>query len=87
MKNLGKIIGKICLGALAASLIPYHVKLDKETGAMEVGSLLWSVKKTPGEERDTYTFELLPLVGSKEAPTENEAPAAEDAVSAEPAES
>ena len=69
-------------------MTPYRVQVDKETGAMEVGSLLWSVKKTPGEERDTYTFELLPLVGSKEAPAENEAPAAENAAaSAEPAES
>lgn len=88
MKNLGKIIGRVCLGALAAGLIPYRVKQDKETGTVEVGSLLWAVKKTPGAGRDTYTFELLPLLGGKEAPAENETPVSDaSAASAEPAES
>ena len=66
MKKLGMILGGVCTGALAASLIPFRVKLDREKGAFEIGSLLWSLKKTPGEERDTYTFELLPLFGSAE---------------------
>ena len=29
----------------------------------EVNALLWSVKKAPGEGKDTYTVELLPMLG------------------------
>lgn len=66
MKKLGKFIGKLTLGALAASVVPYRFQKDKDTGSFEVSSLLWAVKKTPGRERDKYTIELLPLFGSKE---------------------
>ena len=87
MNKLGKIIGKLTLGALAASVLPYRFQMDRDTGAFEVGSLLWAVKKTPGTERDTYTVELLPLFGGKDEPAEEapvEVPAAEEAP-AEPA--
>ena len=72
MKKLGKFIGKLTLGALAASVVPYRFQMDKATGSFEVGSLLWAVKKTPGRERDKYTIELLPLFGSKEESAEEE---------------
>ncbi len=66
MSKLGKFIGGAALGALAASLIPYRFQRDKETGAFELGALLWGLKKTPGEEQDTYTVELLPFLKSEE---------------------
>lgn len=66
MKNLGKIIGAVTLGALAASVIPYRFKRDEDTGAYELGALLWSLKKAPGKEEDTYTLQFLPLLGKKE---------------------
>ena len=65
MEKRDKSIGRIWLGALAVGLIPYRVKQDKETGAFDVVSLIWSVKKTPNEENDAYAFELLPLLGGK----------------------
>ena len=60
--SLGRIIG----AALVAGLIPTHFQRDEETGGFEVGGLLWSVKKTPGEEKDNYAIELLPILGNKE---------------------
>lgn len=68
MKKLAKILGGVCLGALTAGLIPFRFKRDRESGSFEVGSLLWAVKKTPGEEKDTYTVELLPGIGGKDEP-------------------
>ena len=66
MEKRDKIVSRIWLGVLLATgLIPYRAEQDKETGAFDVGSLIWSVKKTPGEEHDTYAFELLPLLGGK----------------------
>ena len=56
----GKIIGKLCLGALAVSLIPYRFKMDKEARTMELRSLLWGVKKFPGEDKDHYAFAIPP---------------------------
>ena len=47
--------------ALAAGMIPYLVKKGDDS-SFEVRALLWSVKKTPGEGRDNYTLELLPLL-------------------------
>ena len=38
--KVGKIIGRVALGALALSAIPYQFKKDEETGAVEVRSLL-----------------------------------------------
>ena len=73
MNKLGKLICRVCLGAAAASVVPCRFKMDRETGAFEVGSLLWAVKKTPGRERDKYTIELLPLFGAKEEAAEEEA--------------
>lgn len=57
MKKALRIFG----AALAIGLIPYFVKKGGDS-SLEVRALLWSVKKTPGEGRDTYTAELLPLL-------------------------
>lgn len=56
----GKIIGRIALGALVLSAIPYKFKKDEKTGAAEVRSLLWGWKKTPrGEgEKARYLFAM-----------------------------
>ena len=64
--SLGKIIGM----ALLAGLIPYRVKTDKESGEVEVGALLWGVKKTPMEGKDNYTVEMLPFMKSGEEAAE-----------------
>ncbi|MCD7761209.1 MAG: hypothetical protein LUH16_05475 [Clostridiales bacterium] len=86
MKKIVKVIGAAGAVALAASLIPYHFKSDKETGELELGGLLWNLKKSVGEEEDTYTMELLPFIGKEkeEAPAE-EAAAEEAAPDAEEA--
>ncbi len=65
MEKQDKSIGRVWLGAIAAGLIPYRIKQDKKTGAFEINSLIWSVKKTPSEESNAYAFELLPLLGGK----------------------
>ena len=85
MKSIGKTIGKICVGALAASLVPYRFRWEKETGSFQLGSLLWSVKKTCGRERDNYEFELFPLFGGSSPAAEPEAPVEAEALAAEPA--
>ena len=61
--KVGKIIGRVALGALALSVVPYQFKKDEETGSIEVRSLLWALKKTPhgeGEDKDHYTFAIPP---------------------------
>ena len=63
MKKLTKLLA----AALAVGLTPFYFKSNKETGSYEVGGLLWSLKKTPGEETDNYTVELLPFVKTGEA--------------------
>ena len=81
MKTLGKLIA----AALAVGLTPFRFKSDRETGAYEVGGLLWSLKKTPGEEADNYTLELLPFIGGQTADAEaslQEEPAGEAAAPA-----
>lgn len=85
MKKIVKIIGAAGAVALAAGLVPYHFKSDKETGEFELGGLLWNLKKSAGEEEDTYTMELLPFVDKEDAPAEEaaaegEAPAEEQPV-------
>ncbi len=82
MKKIVKIIGAAGAVALAASLIPYHFKSDKETGELELGGLLWNLKKTVGEEEDTYTMELLPFIGKETEETPAEEAAAEEAAPA-----
>lgn len=62
MKGMGKLLGAVGAAALAVVLTPFRFKSDKETGSYEVGALLWSLKKTAGEEKDTYTIELLPTL-------------------------
>ena len=61
--KIGKVVGGIVVGALLVSMIPYSFQKDEETGAMEIRSLLWALRKTPrkdGEEKDHYTFALPP---------------------------
>ena len=83
--KIGKIVGKIALGALAASLIPYQFRRDEETGTCELRSLLWDVKKTPNGEKNSYTLSIPgPALYSKEK-EEPEAAPVEPAVE-EPAE-
>lgn len=68
MKKIIKIIGAAGAVALAAGLVPYHFQSDKESGEFELGGLLWNLKKTAGEEEDTYTMELLPFMDKENAP-------------------
>ena len=56
--KIGKIIGCAAAGALLLSAIPYRVRKDKETGTMEVRSLLWCLKKTPGEDKNHFVFAM-----------------------------
>ena len=85
--KVGKIIGRVALGALALSAIPYQFKKDEETGAVEVRSLLWAWRKTPrgeGEEKDHYAFAMPPSGLNYHAPEEaknpeEEAPSEESA--------
>lgn len=85
MKKIVKIIGAAGAVALAAGLVPYHFKSDKESGEFELGGLLWNLKKTTGEEEDTYTMELLPFM-DKEEEDQQETAEAEVEVEAESAE-
>ena len=75
--KLGKLLGKVALGALILSAIPYQLKKDEETGSIEVRSLLWGFKKTPkeGEEKDQITF-AIPASGldQKDKTEDEEAP-------------
>ena len=70
-----KVIVLFCLGAFVASIIPYRIRNDKKAGTLEVRSLLWGVKKTPGAEKDSYTV-AVPGSGLDE---KEEAPGEEDA--------
>ncbi|MBQ7599904.1 MAG: hypothetical protein IJU57_04420 [Clostridia bacterium] len=58
----GKIIGLAALGDLVLSLIPYKFTRDTETGKLvEVRSLLWGYKITPGgkdQEKDRFSFAM-----------------------------
>ena len=85
--NVGKIIGRAVLGALVMSVVPYQLRKDEETGAVEVRSLLWGWKKTPraeGEEKDRYIF-AIPASGLDCADeTEAETPAEEAGAEAPP---
>lgn len=79
MKGFGKFIGGVIVGALAASAIPYSIKRDEETGALEIRSLLWAFRKTPGEEKDNIAFAIPPSgLDSMETP-EEELPDEEEA--------
>ena len=85
MKKIVKIIGAAGAVALAAGLVPYHFTSDKESGEFELGGLLWNLKKTTGEEEDTYTMELLPFM-DKEEEAQQETAKAEVEVETESAE-
>ena len=60
MKNLGKIIGGLCVCALAVGLIPYQISRDEDTGACTVRSLLWACRKTPVGDKFNYNFAMPP---------------------------
>ena len=68
--RIAKILSAIGGVALAAGLIPYRFRSDKEKGSYEVGGLLWSLKKDRGEEKDNYTVELLPFIGKQNSSDE-----------------
>ena len=82
MKKLFKILGGLGAAALAAGLIPYRFLSDEDSGSYEVGGLLWSLKKSAGQERDNYTVEFFPGLGKHEQPDEE--PAAEEPAAEEP---
>lgn len=85
--RLTKMLGKLGAAALVAGLIPYRFESDKETGSYEVGGMLWTLKKTAGEENDTYSFELFPFAGQRKQTEETaETPAEETEEAAEEAE-
>lgn len=74
----GKLFGRIALGALALSAIPYKIEKDEETGAFEIRSLLWGWKKTPpaeGEEDANVVFAIPGNGLSEEAAVEEAVPA------------
>ena len=86
----GKMIGRVALGALALSVIPYQFKKDEETGAVEIRSLLWGWKKTPpaeGETKARITFSIpgnyLNESPAEAAPAEEPAEAPAEAPTAE----
>ncbi|MBQ6431294.1 MAG: hypothetical protein IJJ99_05405 [Oscillospiraceae bacterium] len=58
--KFGSFIGGLVVGALVASSIPYEIKRDEENGIVEMRSLLWAWKKTPGEDKDNYAFAIPP---------------------------
>ena len=72
MKKFFKIIAA---GVLVAGLTPYRILIDRETGAYELESLLWSMKKSVGKEQNRYVMELLPLIGRFGQPAEESAEA------------
>ncbi len=78
-----KFISGFALGALAVSAIPYRIRKDKETKTLELRSLLWGVKKTPGKDKDNY-FIAIPGSGLDDSPEEKPAETPVEA-SAEPA--
>ena len=86
MKKIVKIIGAAGAMALAAGLVPYHFKSDKESGEFELGGLLWNLKKTTGEEEDTYTMELLPFMDKEEEAQQETAEAEVEVETETPAE-
>lgn len=78
MKKATKILKGVGVAALAMGLIPYRIRSDKETGSFEVDALLWSVKKTAGEENDQYDIEVFSKIGGNEKTAGNTAaPAAQ----------
>ena len=54
--KIGKTICCVALGALVLSAIPYQFKKDEETGTLDVRSLLWGLKKTPGEDHFSFAI-------------------------------
>ena len=58
-----KWIGRVVLGALALSVIPYQISGDEKTGTVEIRSLLWALRKTPageGERKNHIVFAIPP---------------------------
>ena len=82
----GKNIGCAVLGALALAVIPFQCKKDEETGTLEVRSLLWGLRKTPGDGKDHYSF-AIPASGLDEADEKEDAAPSEEAPAEEAPES
>jgi len=59
--KVGKIIGRVALGALILSAVPYQFNKNEDNGTLEVRSLLWGWRKTPpgdGEGSAHYCFAI-----------------------------
>ncbi|MBR0113835.1 MAG: hypothetical protein IJM11_01485 [Firmicutes bacterium] len=54
----GKNLGRVALGILILSAVPYRIKVDKAAHTVEVRSLLWGFQKTPGEDKNHYAFAI-----------------------------
>lgn len=65
-----KIIKAVRLLTLAA-MIPYRFRTLDENGSYEVGALLWSMKKTVGEDSQNYSVEFLPFLETNKLIPEN----------------
>ena len=61
--KLGKTIGIAALGALALAAVPYRIE-KKDDGTLEVRSLLWGLRKTPGAQEEDG-LRILAFPGSK----------------------
>lgn len=84
--KIGKLIGGIAAGTLLLAAVPFRIRKDEETGAFELRSILWGLRKIPGEEKNGYTF-AMPASGLDEDPKPetgkpDEAPTAEEAAEA-----
>ena len=55
MNNVWKVLG---ITALAASLLPYRVHKDEETGEKTVEALLWQAKRGPGQDGDKDQIDI-----------------------------
>lgn len=75
--KFGSFIGGLAVGALVASAIPYKIKRDEENGVVEMRSLLWAWRKTPGEGKDNYAFAIPPSGLEAQAEKEDESAAEE----------
>ena len=62
--NMKKLIRILVI----AALVPSYLKFEKKNGSFETGGLLWSLKKTRGEEGNRYTLTLLPFLKRDSGP-------------------
>ena len=64
--KMSKNLRRAALIALVLSAIPYRFRKDEESGAVEIRSLLWGLRKNPGEDHDNFSF-AIPASGLDEA--------------------